>query len=80
VRLVEALGLPLFVKPANGGSSVGISKVRSVSELAPAMEHAFAHDLKVVVERGLDVREIECAVLGNDEPEAVDPRRDRPVR
>jgi D-alanine-D-alanine ligase len=67
--LVEALGLPLFTKPANGGSSVGISKVRDASALSGALDLAFAHDRKVVVESGLDAREIECAVLGNDAPE-----------
>ena len=72
-RLVAALGLPLFVKPANGGSSVGISKVRVASELPAALDLAFAHDRKVVVERGLAAREIECAVLGNDRPEASIP-------
>jgi len=69
-RLVEALGLPLFVKPANGGSSVGISKVKSATELPGALEVAFALDPKVVVEAGLSVREVECAVLGNETPEA----------
>jgi D-alanine-D-alanine ligase len=69
-RLVEALGLPMFVKPANGGSSVGISKVRSATELQAALALAFDHDPKVVVEAGLSVREIECAVLGNETPEA----------
>lgn len=68
-RLAEALGFPLFVKPANGGSSVGISKVRRGSDLSRALEVGFAHDRKVVVEQGLEVREIECAVLGNDAPE-----------
>lgn len=72
-KLVEALGLPLFVKPANGGSSVGISKVHAAPELPAALELAFSHDLKVVVEKGLDVREIECAVLGNERPEASVP-------
>jgi len=69
-RLLEALGLPMFVKPANGGSSVGISKVRTASELPTALELAFTYDPKVVVEAGLSVREIECAVLGNERPEA----------
>ena len=69
-ELLEALGLPLFVKPANGGSSVGISKVRAPEGLTSAVEAAFAHDAKVVVEQGLDVREIECAVLGNERPQA----------
>lgn len=67
--LLDALGLPLFVKPANGGSSVGISKVREAGELGAALALAFAHDAKAVVERGLDAREIECAVLGNERPE-----------
>lgn len=69
-RLVDALGLPIFVKPANGGSSVGISKARRASELSAALELAFSHDRKVVAEQGLDAREIECAVLGNDDPKA----------
>lgn len=66
---VTALGLPVFVKPANLGSSVGISKVKTADELVPAIEHAFEFDRKVVVEAGvLNAREIECAVLGNDDP------------
>ena len=72
-RLVAALGLPLFVKPANGGSSVGISKVRTQAELPSALELAFAHDGKVVIEKGLEAREVECAVLGNDSPQASVP-------
>jgi D-alanine-D-alanine ligase len=69
-RLVAVLGLPLFAKPANGGSSVGISKVRDAAQLSAALELAFTYDRKVVVERGFDVREVECAVLGNESPEA----------
>jgi len=68
--LVEELGLPLFVKPANLGSSVAVSKVKTRDALAPALELAFAYDRKVVVERGHEVREIEVSVLGNDEPAA----------
>lgn len=70
--LAEAatLGFPLFVKPANAGSSVGVSKVKGEAELAPALELALAFDTKVLVEAAVDAREIECAVLGNDEPEA----------
>jgi len=68
---IRALGWPTFVKPANLGSSVGISKVHDESELDKAMEHAFAFDEKVVVEQGFaDARELECAVLGNDDPQA----------
>jgi len=64
-----ALGLPLFVKPSNLGSSVGISKVKTADMLAPAIEDALSFDRKVIVEAGVpDPREIECAVLGNDDP------------
>jgi D-alanine-D-alanine ligase len=66
--IVEHLGFPCFVKPANLGSSVGISKVHDVSELGPAMELAGHHDRRIVVEQGVNAREIELAVLGNDEP------------
>jgi D-alanine-D-alanine ligase len=68
-RLAE-LGLPVFVKPANAGSSVGVSRVRTPAELGPALRGAFAFDQKVLVEAAVDAREIECSVLGNDEPEA----------
>jgi len=70
---VRQLGLPVFVKPANLGSSVGISKVRTLDTLAVAVTAAFDYDVKVVIETGVDAREIECAVLGNDEPEASVP-------
>jgi D-alanine-D-alanine ligase len=72
-RLDEELGLPLFVKPANLGSSVAVSKVKVPSELGPAVDAAFAYDRKVVVERGVDAREIEVSILGNDEPDASVP-------
>ncbi|MGI9609523.1 MAG: ATP-grasp domain-containing protein, partial [Acidimicrobiia bacterium] len=62
-RLLEELGLPLFVKPASLGSSVGISKVREYFELPDAMALAFKHGDKAVVEEGLTAREIEVAVL-----------------
>ena len=61
-------GYPAFVKPARLGSSVGISKVRSADELAAAVEVAFRHDEKVLVEEFVDGIEVECGVLGNDEP------------
>ena len=64
------LGLPLFVKPANQGSSVGVSKVSSEAQYAEAVRLAFEFDHKVVVEQGIKGREIECAVLGNDFPQA----------
>lgn len=62
-------GAPVFVKPANLGSSVGVSKVTNREEAERALDLAFSFDEKIVVERGVDgVREIECGVLGNDEP------------
>ncbi len=64
------LGFPIFVKPANAGSSVGISKVQSKEELKKAIELALVHDKKIVFEEGIDGYEVECAVLGNDEPVA----------
>jgi D-alanine-D-alanine ligase len=68
--VVEELGLPLFVKPANLGSSVGVSKVKRAEDLEEAVDLAFEFDRKIVMEEGLDAREIEIAILGNDEPEA----------
>lgn len=62
------LGWPVFVKPANAGSSVGISKVKSADMLREAMELAFEHDTKIIIEEAvLNPIEVECAVLGNDE-------------
>lgn len=69
-RRLAPLGYPLFVKPANMGSSIGISKVCGEESLAAALAVAFRYDRRVVVEKGLEARELECAVLGNDEPEA----------
>jgi len=66
-QLVAELGLPLFVKPANLGSSVGVTKVKAAAELGPALAAAFAYDRKAVVEAGVDAREIEVSVLGNDD-------------
>ena len=68
-----ALGYPVFVKPANAGSSVGVSKVNDPSALEPALRAALAFDRKVLLERGVDAREIEVAVLGNDRPAASVP-------
>lgn len=67
---VADLGLPLFVKPARLGSSVGISKVENASDLAGAVAEAFRFDTKVLIEEGIVGREIEVAVLGNRSPEA----------
>ena len=72
LRRVEAeLGYPCFVKPANQGSSVGITKVRAPAELLPAVDLAARYDPKIVIERGLECREIELAVLGNGGPETL---------
>ncbi|MCE5259031.1 MAG: D-alanine--D-alanine ligase [Chloroflexi bacterium] len=69
-QLETKLSYPMFVKPANLGSSVGVSKAHNQAELITAMQLAACYDRKLVVEAGIDAREIECAVLGNDEPSA----------
>ncbi len=69
-RVLSELGLPLFVKPAGLGSSVGISKVLQAEQLRPALEEAARYDRKVLVEHAVDARELEIAVLGNENPEA----------
>lgn len=74
------LDYPVFVKPANLGSSVGISKARSREELQAALELAAQYDSKVIVERAIDGQEIECAVLGNEEPQASTPCEILPSR
>ncbi|MBD2607719.1 D-alanine--D-alanine ligase [Scytonema hofmannii FACHB-248] len=68
---IEAkLSYPCFVKPANLGSSVGIAKVRSRSELEAALDNAASYDRRIIIEAGVVAREVECAVLGNDQPQA----------
>jgi D-alanine-D-alanine ligase len=80
-RIEAALTYPMFVKPANLGSSLGISKVRTASELGPALTLALDFDRKAVVECAVpDAREIECGVLGNDLPEASVPGEIVPSR
>lgn len=80
-RIAGELGYPVFVKPANLGSSVGISKAKSAGELEMAMELALQFDRKVVIEAAIPkAREIECAVLGNDDPEASIPGEIVPSR
>jgi D-alanine-D-alanine ligase len=69
----KVLGLPMFIKPANLGSSVGISKVRNAKEYVKAIKKAFLYDTKILIEEFIDGREIECAVLGNDEVESSIP-------
>ena len=62
------LKFPVFVKPCNGGSSVGVSKARSEAELIEKINFAFEFDEKIIIEKGLDAREIECAALGDYDP------------
>ncbi len=69
-EITARLPFPVFVKPANLGSSVGISKARDRAELEKALALAAEYDRKIIVERGIDGREFECSVLGNQNPEA----------
>ncbi len=74
-RVIEAAGEklagpPLFVKPARTGSSVGVKKVKRGDELGEAVDYAFMFDAKILIEKGIDGREIECSVLGNTKPMA----------
>lgn len=74
-----SIGFPLFVKPGNLGSSVGISKVHNARELPPALDLAAQYDRKILVEHAVVGREVECAVLGNEHPEASVPGEIVPV-
>jgi D-alanine-D-alanine ligase len=67
-RIEETLSYPLFVKPCNLGSSVGISKAHDRAELEGSIELAARYDRRIIVEQGVDAREVECSVLGNDDP------------
>jgi len=69
-KIVQDIGLPLFVKPANLGSSIGVTKVTNKVEFVHAIEEAFKHDRKILIETAVDAREIECSVLGNEEKSA----------
>ncbi len=69
-KIKEAFGMPVFVKPANAGSSVGVSKVVDEASYNQALEEAFKFDRKVLVEEAVIGKEVECAVLGNEFPEA----------
>ncbi len=69
-KIAQRLDFPVFVKPANAGSSVGVSKVSSMEELDEAVRKAAHEDSKIVVEEGIVGQEVECAVLGNEYPEA----------
>ncbi len=69
-RVVKEIGFPAFVKPANLGSSVGVSKATDKKSLAQAIELAARYDRKIMVEEAIEGRELECAVMGNDDPQA----------
>jgi D-alanine-D-alanine ligase len=72
-ELTDRLGLPLFVKPANMGSSVGVGKIHDEGEYRRLAEAAFVYDTKIILEEFIPGRELECAVLGNEEPVASGP-------
>jgi D-alanine-D-alanine ligase len=78
--VANKLPFPIFVKPANLGSSVGISKAHNLEELRTALKTAARYDRKIVVERGIEGREFECAVLGNEYPAASVPCEILPSR
>jgi D-alanine-D-alanine ligase len=67
-KIIDLIGFPIFVKPANLGSSVGISKTRNIKELKKAIDFAFEFDRKIILEENINGREIECSVLGNEHP------------
>ncbi len=69
-RVTKQIGFPAFVKPANLGSSVGVSKATDKKSLSSAIELAARYDRKIMVEEAVDGRELECAVMGNDDPQA----------
>jgi D-alanine-D-alanine ligase len=79
-EVAAALGSPVFVKPANMGSSVGVSRVSNEGEYDKAVDEAFAYDTKVILEENIPGREIECSVLGNDKPAASLPGEVRATR
>ena len=78
-KVRRRLGLPLFIKPANMGSSVGISKAATKKQFEAAVKKAFRFDNKIIVEEFIDGREIECSVLGNEKPAASVPGEIIPI-
>jgi D-alanine-D-alanine ligase len=79
-QVEKRLSYPVFVKPANMGSSVGVSKVHDWGELSPALDLAARYDRKILIEQGIEAREIEVSVLGNDDPIASIPGEVVPSR
>jgi D-alanine-D-alanine ligase len=78
-EIVSVVGFPCFIKPCNAGSSVGISKVKDSGFLAKAIDDAFLWDNKILIEKGINAREIEFSVIGNDVPESSVPGEIRPM-
>lgn len=79
-HIEQEMTLPLFVKPCSLGSSIGITKVKDRGRLAAAVDTAFLYDRKTIIEEGVEGREFECSVLGNDKPEASLPGELIPFR
>ncbi len=77
-HIAEKIKFPCFIKPCNAGSSVGISKVKKLESLEEAVENAFLWDNKILIETGINAREIEFSVMGNDKPESSMPGEIRP--
>ena len=69
-NIEKNIGFPCFIKPSNSGSSVGINKAKNIEELKEAIKYASEFDSKIIIEQGIDCREIECAILGDSNPEA----------
>lgn len=69
-EIERKIGYPMFIKPSNSGSSVGIKKAKNIEQLKEAIEYASKYDKKILIEEGIDGREVECAVLGNEKVEA----------
>ncbi|HLL60870.1 MAG TPA: D-alanine--D-alanine ligase, partial [Candidatus Nitrosocosmicus sp.] len=78
-KILQIMELPLFIKPANAGSSVGVSKAHNSDEVLKGIQDAFRYDEKILVEEFIDGREIECSILGNDEPIASIPGEVNPT-
>jgi len=69
-EVATGVGFPCFIKPSSSGSSIGVHKVKSMEELGPAIEDAARYDTKILAEEAIEGRELECGVLGNEDPEA----------
>jgi D-alanine-D-alanine ligase len=78
-KVKKTLGLPIFIKPANMGSSVGIHKVKTKKEFIAGIKDAFQYDIKLVIEENIDGQEIECSILGNKNPIASIPGEIVPI-